>query len=226
MRPLPEIDARGLGRRHPSSSDWLLNNASLHVRSGDRLAVVGPSGSGKTLLLRALALLDPLDAGSVLWRDKPVSGNRVPQYRSHVMYVHQRPAPMEGIVEQNLRQPFELAVHRNRQFDRDRVVRALKHLGRDPSFLSKSSRDLSGGESQIVALLRAIQLDPVVLLVDEPTAALDGDAAAAVETLVLSWLEEQPERRATVWVSHSPAQSARVARTILRMDKGRLINDA
>ena len=67
-----------------------------------------------------------------------------------------------------------------------------------------------------------MQLDPHILLLDEPTAALDRAAAALVETLVATWLQELPRTRATLWVSHDQQQAARVADRRLRMDAGRL----
>ncbi len=88
--------------------------------------------------------------------------------------------------------------------------------------MTKLHRDLSGGEAQLVALLRAIQLDPQVLLLDEPTAALDREATGAVEQLVELWFADERDRRATVWVSHDGRQAARVAGAILRVHDGQL----
>src|SRR5205807_6803377 len=136
---------------------------------------------------RALAWLDRLDEGEIRWRSQPLRGDLIPAYRSRVIYLHQRPALFEGTVEDNLRLPFSLKAHRAGRFDRARAVARLAGLGRDPSFLDKSHRDLSGGEAQITALVRALQLDPDVLLLDEPTAALDGTAARAVERLLEHW---------------------------------------
>ena len=146
----------------------------------------------------------------------------MPAFRRHVMYVHQRPALREGTVEENLRIPFTLQGHRQRQFDTARIEALLAGLGRDRLFLAKQQRDLSGGEAQLTGLLRGLQLDPQVLLLDEPTAALDRQATAAVEKLVAGWLDEDPGGRATVWVSHDPEQSRRVARRLLHIADGRL----
>jgi putative ABC transport system ATP-binding protein len=203
-----------------------LEDISLTLDPGERLAIRGPSGSGKTLLLRALALLDPLDAGGVVWSGKPLRGDAIPDYRRHVIYLHQRPALFEGTVETSLREPFALRVHRSRAFDRGRVLQLLEDLGRDASFLDQAPRDLSGGEAQLVALLRAIQLEPSVLLLDEPTAALDPRSAQAVERLVDRWLAEAADRRALIWVSHDAAQGARMTHRSLIMNAGRIAADA
>jgi len=216
------LEARHLGRRHPDGQSWLLKDVNLELHAAECLAVVGPSGSGKTLLLRALALLDPLDQGEVCWDGRPIHRDRVPDYRSQVIYVHQRAALPSGTVDAALRQPFALARYRRRSFDPQGIVRRLEQLGRDESFLAKQIRDLSGGESQIVALLRAMQLDPAAMLLDEPTAAMDPATTQAAETLLARWMEEAPGGRALVWVSHDAAQTGRIGRRRIRLESGRV----
>lgn len=212
------LQACGVTRR--TADRVLLNNVSMEIRGGDRVAIVGPTGSGKTLLLRALALLDPLEGGLVRWRGEEVRRRDVPEFRSRVVYLHQRPVLAEGIVEENLKRPFSLRVHCQRRFDLD-VHRAwLASLDLDERFLSKQQRELSGGESQIIALLRAIQLEPEILLLDEPTSALDSRSSQVIERLVDNWRSEQPERRAAVWVTHDHQQAHRVADRIQEMNSG------
>ena len=192
------------------------------MRPGDRLGVLGPSGAGKTVLLRAIALLDPLDEGSIRWDGGAVRGEAVPEYRKQVIYLHQRPALLEGTVEDNLRHPFTLAAHRDRAFDPGRAEDLLARLGRDRGFLAKNSRDLSGGESQLVGLIRALQLDPAVLLLDEPTASLDPATTAAVEGMLGDWLAAEPDGRALVWVSHDAEQARRMTGRRLYLRAGRM----
>lgn len=208
--------------RRRSGDRLLLDGVSLGVGSGDRVAIVGPTGSGKTLLLRSLAMLDPLEGGRIIWHGAEVRRHDVPGFRSRVIYLQQRPALVEGTVEQNLKQPFSFRVHSQRKFDLE-VHRAwLESLNRDESFLRKQHRELSGGESQIVALLRALQLEPEVLLLDEPTSALDSHSSRAVERLLDVWLARQTARRATVWVTHDHQQAERVASRTIEMSAGRL----
>ncbi len=222
----PILETIELGRRAPGPGRWLLRDLSLRIDAGERVIVVGPTGSGKTLLLRSLALLDPLDAGQLRWQGAPVPRQRLPEFRSRVLYLHQRPALIEGTVLENLKYPFSFAVHRRRQFDAMQAERWLRSLGRDTEFLTKSNRDLSGGEAQITALLRAMQLDPEVLLLDEPTAALDPDAVHAVEQCVMQWCQESPRARTIVWVSHNPEQAARMADRVVRMEAGQFVGGA
>ena len=141
-------------------------------------------------------MLDPLDAGSIRWQGRTVAGDGVPPYRRRAIYLHQRPALLDGSVEDNLRLPFDArGPPRPVGSIRRQVDDLLGRLGRDRSFLEKASRDLSGGEAQIVGLLRALQLDPAVLLLDEPTASLDQATAEAVEGLLDDWLAADSRAR-------------------------------
>jgi putative ABC transport system ATP-binding protein len=218
----PVIEVRGIGRRNPKVEGWLIRDVSFALHRGDRLAVLGPSGAGKTVLLRALAMLDPLDAGEIHWQGHAVPGRAVPSFRKQVIYLHQRPVLLDRTVEDNLRHPFMLKAHSDRRYDPERVVALLGCLNRNAAFLGKLTRDLSGGEAQIVALLRAVQLDPVVLLVDEPTASLDQATGHAVEGLLDRWLLAGHGERALVWVSHDREQAARVTGRRLFLRDGRL----
>jgi len=222
MTPAALLDARQLGRRHPGGRQWLLEDVALTVHAGERVALVGPSGSGKTLTLRALVWLDPLDCGEIRWEGRVVCREMIPAFRARAIYLHQRPAFSRETVEAALRSPFALRAHRGRRFDRDWVLDHLKRLGRDASFLEKRTGDLSGGEMQITALVRALQLDPAMLLLDEPTAALDGQTVDAAEEMITGWIDEAPERRAFVWVGHDQTQARRVAERSVAIHNGRL----
>ena len=118
----------------------------------------GPSGSGKTLLLRTLAGLDDLQEGEVLFEGTPLNDWPMPQYRSAVSYLHQRPALFEGTVETNLRRPFTLNVHKDKTFDRDEVLGLLYSLGRDEHFLSLSADTRFTARAERAAVRRSHRL--------------------------------------------------------------------
>lgn len=217
----PLLEARAVCRNGPNSRP-LLDGVSLRLAAGDRVGIVGPTGAGKSLLLRALARLDPIDAGEILWQGQPIHGWDVPKFRARVTYLRQQPALLSGTVEDNLRLPFSLRVHGDRVFDHQRVAKWLTEVGRDESFLAKSGGELSGGEAQLAAMLRALQLDPQVLLFDEPTAALDAAAAQSIEQLISAWIEKWPDERAYILVSHDAQQAERMCNSIARLSQGRL----
>ncbi len=219
------IEAEQIGRRTPGSPYWLFRGVSLRLQAGERLSIVGPSGSGKTLLLRSLALLDPTDEGAILWQGKSLLNEEVPLFRSHVIYLHQRAPLIEGSVEDNLRYPFTFNVRHERELDLSQLEKCLARLERDASFLTKSSRDLSGGEQQLVALLRAVLLQPDVLLLDEPTGAIDSETTHKVEALLEHWLADHPLQRGMILVSHDRQQAARFSDRVMQMESGRLTQE-
>ena len=211
---------RAIGLRREISGTTLLEVDEFRIDAGDRIAIVGPTGSGKSLLLRAVSMLDAVDEGAIHYRGDRVGGRDVPRYRSRVIYLHQHPSLGESTVVEVLREPFRYGANRDRRFDRDRVVGELRSFGRDEDFLSRSCRDLSGGEFQLVALLRAIGLRPEILLLDEPTAALDAATTGHVESLVDRWANGSEPPRAYVWVTHDSAQADRVATQQMHMRGG------
>lgn len=215
------VDARQLARVDSRSSLVLLQPTDFQLQGSDRVVITGPSGSGKSVLLRTLALLEAPSAGEVLWRGQPIPKAEVPRYRSRVSYLAQRPAVLEGTVEDNLRYPYSLKAFKGLEFDQARVLALLALAGKNAGFLGKPAAELSGGEAQIMALIRMLQLDPQVLLLDEPTAALDPASVTEVENLVQAWFaNESGGLRAYVWVTHDPEQAQRMSSIRMGMKAG------
>jgi putative ABC transport system ATP-binding protein len=200
------LDANGLTCRVESRLLW--SDLALRLIAGERLGVTGPSGSGKTMLLRVLCGLEPIVQGTITFRERPLDAWAMPEYRARVMYVPQRPLLREGSVQQALRAPFAFRVHSQSAWDAGSTSEWLARFGRDGAFLRQRCERVSGGETQILALVRALALAPQVLLLDEPTASMDREAAAAAERLIGDWLHARADR-ACLWVSHDGAQLAR-----------------
>jgi ABC-type iron transport system FetAB ATPase subunit len=177
----------------------------------------GPSGSGKSTTLRLLdRLIDP-DAGTVLYQGDDVRERDPLALRREVVLVPQLPALVEGTVADNVTYGPRLGGH-------SCDARApLELAGLDASFASRPADQLSVGEQQRVMLARALALEPGVLLLDEPTAALDARATAAVEAT----LESLRSRTniSIVLVTHSDAQARRLSDWVVRIDEGRAVSE-
>ncbi|MBD2665591.1 ABC transporter, ATP-binding protein [Richelia sinica FACHB-800] len=203
----PILSVQSLGKK--IDNQWLWRDLNFELFPGEQVAVVGASGTGKSQLLRAIASLDPIQAGYIFFQGKSLDSYPLPQYRAQVIYLHQRPALWEGTVEDNLQQVYRLATHRQQVYNRQIIINYLQILHKSADFLQRPVKAISGGEAQIVAFLRALQLSPLVLLLDEPTASLDIVTANCLEALVTAWQQEDPQR-AYLWTSHDAAQLQRI----------------
>ena len=191
----------------------VLRDVSITIDEGST-AVVGPSGSGKSTLLRLLnRLADPV-AGSVRLHGRDVRQLDVLDLRRRAVLVPQLPAPLAGSVADNVRYGPALAGRRAE------VDRCLALAGLDASFGPREAARLSVGEQQRLMLARALALEPEVLLLDEPTAALDEDSRTGVE-LTLVELHARLGV-ALVLVTHDRAQAARITTRTVRIRDGRV----
>lgn len=195
----------------------LITGVSGTLLEGQVTVLTGHSGSGKSVLLRALAGLSPITTGDV-WlcqngskhkgasRDnsndyRSIHDTSPTQWRAQVALLAQHPQLLEGSVLENLQMPYRLQAHQHNQFDIDWHIGQLAYLERTADFLQQEASHLSGGERQLVNTLRLLQLNPQVLLLDEPTAALDADTSAKLVHLLISWLQSKPQR-ALLWITH------------------------
>jgi putative ABC transport system ATP-binding protein len=200
--------------RRDDSGAAIFEPVDLELGAGQRMGLLGPSGVGKTLLLRTLTLLDAADDGQVLFRGEAIGNEDVPAYRRKVFLLAQSSPMIDGTVRMNLELPFTLSHTEGQTFDLDRAKELLARFGL-ASLLERAVGDLSGGERQIVALIRAVLLDPVVLLLDEPTSAMDPQRVETAEALIDEW--HKGDERASIWVSHDASQIARTTNTTLDM---------
>jgi molybdate transport system ATP-binding protein len=195
------------------------NGFSLQVEmeaSPDEIiAFVGPNGAGKTTLLRILAGLDPLGAGRLVvddevWEDPAIPIRLAPE-RRQVGYV-----PQAGLLFPHL------TVRENVAFgasDPGQADQWLERLGLQDLAYSRPA-ELSGGQTQLVALARAQVRNPAVLLLDEPLASVDAANRAAVRRLLRR--ELQDSRGYRILVTHDPLEAAALADRVVVLDQGRV----
>lgn len=176
---------------------------SFQVEDGECLAVEGPSGSGKSRLLRAIADLDP--APGLVFLDGAERAE-MPAWRWRKLI---RYAPAEPAWWTDTPRPVLLA-----SGDEGRVAKLLGDLGLGIELLDRPVSQLSTGERQRLALVRALLDQPRVLLLDEPTGALDTASAALAEELIRY---QVLAGRSVILVSHDPAQIERLADARLQL---------
>ncbi|WP_201580303.1 ATP-binding cassette domain-containing protein [Psychrobacter sp. Pi2-52] len=220
--------------KEPSTPDrTLISGASGTLLSGQVTVLTGASGSGKSVLLRILAGLLPMSSGTVRLRnDGKLSSDYYDihktapvLWRQQVALLAQHPQLLDGSVLENLQMPYQLHAHQSQTFDIDWHVAQLEHLDRSADFLQQDAKHLSGGERQLVNTLRLLQLSPQVLLLDEPTAALDMDTSAQIVNLLINWLHTDAQRT-LLWVTHDTKDIMPLANRHWHMQAGVLTADS
>lgn len=183
---------------------------SLDIHRGETLTVVGPNGAGKSTLLLALAhLLKPV-RGDIQFHGRSVKQWNDLEYRRKISFVFQAPLLMDMSVEQNV--ALGLKFRRvSKEESRERVGRWIKALGIE-SLAKRRAGQLSGGEAQRVSLARAFVLEPELLLLDEPFAALDPPTHARLLDDLSSILRE--DHRTAVFVTHNLREAAKVSHRV------------
>ena len=172
---------------------------SFLVERGECVALSGPSGCGKTLLLRALADLDPAE-GNVRLDGEDRAEMLAPDWRRKVAWLPAESAWWFDRVGDHFSNPWKKL---------DERIQGLETLGFQRDVLRWNVERLSTGERQRLALFRLLLNEPLVLLLDEPTAALDVSNAWNVEEVVSNY--RKSTGAAVLWVSHDPEQIARVS---------------
>lgn len=206
-----------------------VDDVTLRLAPGERVALVGASGSGKSSVLRALLALRALDAGAVTLDGRPVhpgSARRLRPFRRQVQFVPQDPGASldpRSTVAAAVAAPLRwLGVPTDR---RARTREAVESVGLESSILAARIDRLSGGQKQRVALARAVACRPRYLLADEPVSGLDG----GTRDVVLSVLDRLGTGTGTgtgmLLVTHDLAVAARVATRLLVMANGRIVDD-
>ena len=176
----------------------LLAHVDLELPARGLTAVFGASGTGKTTLLRALAWLAP-HLGSLTAEPQDSLKLSPEEYRRQVQYVHQEPRLFPGSVEENLALPGTLRHNRGRVEPAAAWPAHLAALGLGTTILDQETDNLSGGEKQRLALVRALTLAPAFLLLDEPTSAMD----VATESATLEHLRALSQGCGVIMVTHS-----------------------
>ena len=213
------INIRGISKRFGDFT--ALHGLDLDVASGELLALLGPSGSGKTTLLRAIAGLEPIDGGRILFGDTDATRLSVQERRVGFVFQHYALFKHMTVLD-NVTFGLRMRPRAQRPGGAEIRRRGLELLdlvqlggleGRYPT-------QLSGGQRQRVALARALAIEPRVLLLDEPFGALD----AKVRKDLRRWLRQLHRETGytTIFVTHDQEEALELADRIVVMNRGRI----
>ena len=202
----------------------ILEDVSFSLERGEFAFLIGPTGAGKSTLLRLLYFGDPLSDGDLTvggYRSSKIQRRDIPFLRREIGIVFQDGKLLDDrTVFENIALPLYVTGMRRSQVTR-RVLFLLNQIG----FVSRSHafpNHLSGGERQCVAIARAIANTPILLLADEPTGDLDDHSREEIMVLLDSvWRSGTTVLMAT----HDEETVAKAGRRILRLDRGRIVED-
>ena len=198
-----------------------VNQASTVIRRGEAVFIVGPSGSGKSTFLRCLNLLEMPDGGNIKFKDQSImcKSLKINKYRQQVGMVFQHFNLFNNLtVKENLTlAPLQLKLKSNEEADK-RATELLRRIGLEDK-ADVYPATLSGGQKQRIAIIRALAMDPEVMLFDEPTSALDPEMVGEVLDLMKALAKEG---MTMVIVTHEMGFAREVADRIIFVDGGKI----
>ncbi len=195
-----------------------LNVEHLAIPRGETLAVVGPNGAGKSTLLLALAHLLKPARGEIRFQGRSLKDLNELDYRRRISFVFQAPLLLDMTVEENVALGLRFRGI-SKESSLEQAGRWMKALGVE-SLAKRRASQLSGGEAQRVSLARAFVLEPELLLLDEPFAALDPPTRAKLLGELSSLLSG--DHRTAVFVTHNLSEAARLSDRIAVIVDGML----
>ena len=214
--------------RYRGVEEPTLKGVSLTISAGEKIALVGESGSGKSTLAKALLGLAPVQSGSVSFQGRRVLEEGLnlsdQDYRRRVQMIFQDPYNSlhpRLSVQSNLVEPLKI----HGLYDSKESLQAcrdvLERVGLDPQVANRHPHQFSGGQLQRIGIARALLMEPLVLLADEPVSALDVSVQAQVLNL-LARLSAEKEL-AMLFISHDLAVVRHLCEKVAVMYKGRLV---
>jgi D-methionine transport system ATP-binding protein len=218
----PQLRIDGVSLKTPIASNFLLENISFQVHKGSRVAIVGPSGAGKTTLLRLLNRLSSPTSGSIYLENKEYRQIPAIELRRQITLVIQESKLLGMSVREALAYPLKLRGVTASNIA-ERISGAIEQLHIPQEWLTRTELQLSVGQKQLVAIARAIVLQPKILLLDEPTSALDAGKSA----YLMQVLTELTNSQTTIlMVNHQLEIAQEFATRVLYLQQGKLLQDS
>ncbi len=207
--------------RSSGKSFRLLQDVSLEIAPGEAVALMGGSGSGKSTLARLLLRLLPCDAGKIYFRGTEItklSGKELAGFRRSVQFISQRPESFldpRKTLGYSLREALEVF---SLPYAEEQALEMLDLVKLNAKLLERYPHQVSGGEIQRICLVRALLLEPELLILDEPTSMLD----ISVQAQILHLLKDIRTQKqiAYLFISHDRLISEWLCDRVVRIEQG------
>lgn len=203
----------------------VLKNIDLEIYKGEKVVIVGPSGSGKSTLLRCLNMLEVPTGGNIYFDGTDITAKKcnlnIIRCRMGMVFQNFNLFPHKTVLDNITLAPV-LTKKCTKQEAEEKARKLLERVGLSDK-ADVYPAQLSGGQKQRIAIVRALAMDPDVMLFDEPTSALDPEMVGEV----LEVMRELAENNMTmVVVTHEMAFAREAATRVLFMDEGHILEDA
>ena len=217
------IQVKDLTKRFDSGV-LALDHCDLNIRKGEVVAIIGPSGSGKSTLLRSLNLLETPTSGSIIFEgvdlaDKKVNIN-LHRQKMGMVFQHFNLFPHKTVLENITMAPVRLKKMTKAQA-KEKAMALLERIGLSDKANTYPNM-LSGGQKQRIAIVRALAMEPEVMLFDEPTSALDPEMVGEVLELMRSLAKEGMTMAV---VTHEMGFAREVANRVVFMADGHILEE-
>ena len=207
--------------RSSGKSFRLLQDVSLEIAPGEAVALMGGSGSGKSTLARLLLRLLPCDTGKIYFRGTDItelSGKELAGFRRSVQFISQRPESFldpRKTLGYSLREALEVF---SLPYVEEQALEMLDLVKLNAKLLERYPHQVSGGEIQRICLVRALLLEPELLILDEPTSMLD----ISVQAQILHLLKDIRTQKqiAYLFISHDRLISEWLCDRVVRIEQG------
>ena len=214
------IDVKNLSK---SFGDHLvLDDISEHIYPGDKVVIIGPSGSGKSTFLRSLNLLEEPSAGSITFDGVEITSPKTDidkiRRQMGMVFQHFNLFPNMTIQKNITLAPVRTGLMTQAEAD-EKAMQLLRRVGLEEKAVAYPNQ-LSGGQKQRIAIVRALAMNPKVMLFDEPTSALDPEMVGEVLAVMK---ELAADGMTMVVVTHEMGFAREVGNRILFMDGGKIV---
>ena len=209
--------------RSSSKTFELLHDVSLEIKAGEAVALMGGSGSGKSTLARILLRLLPCDCGKIYFQGQDitkVTGKDLSVFRRNVQFISQRPESFldpRQTLGCSLKEAFTVF---NLSYDEDKIKAMLDLVKLNAELLQRYPHQVSGGEIQRICLVRALLLEPKLLVLDEPTSMLDISVQAQILHLLRDIRKEK--QLAYLFITHDKQLAKWLCDRVLHIEQGEL----